>query len=335
MFKWVRQTMKSRNTIYGKRKCLGVGAVLAAGTMMLMGAGAWWEEELLQVLLQGPPSPDDPRLLRLVRQKYVVAPSTAPYNLKEESGSLLDNDYLSYRNTTLGWQTLHKLVVELFEQRPAGFFVEAGALDGEYLSNTVYLERQKGWTGLLVEPDEDMFALLLKKNRRAWTSHSCLSAKPYPSETILVKMANSDQSDGIGYRAQNTLYGSHYYRVASPVSYEIYETVQCLPLQTLLLALPVTHVDFISLDVEGVEQGVVEAFWESGGLTVDVWLVEHHNPNTFADSRDDVFIDMFHVHGYSLYTIISDLQPFNYVFIRQNCDLHSQAFATRPIDFML
>jgi hypothetical protein len=31
-----------------------------------------------------------------------------------------------------------------------GVFVEAGAYDGETFSNTLYLEKRLGWTGLLV-----------------------------------------------------------------------------------------------------------------------------------------------------------------------------------------
>ena len=51
---------------------------------------------------------------------------------------------------------------------PTGFFVEAGALDGEYLSNTLALEK-RGWTGMLVEPDSNNYQLLLKKHRKVRT----------------------------------------------------------------------------------------------------------------------------------------------------------------------
>ena len=49
-----------------------------------------------------------------------------------------------------------------------GTFLEAGALDGEYLSNTLYLERQLGWTGLLVEPDPFSFKKMVAKHRRSF-----------------------------------------------------------------------------------------------------------------------------------------------------------------------
>ena len=63
-----------------------------------------------------------------------------------------------------------------------GFFVECGALDGENLSNTLYMERFLNWTGLLIEADQEIFKTLLTKNRKAWSSPACLSDDPYPQE---------------------------------------------------------------------------------------------------------------------------------------------------------
>ena len=41
----------------------------------------------------------------------------------------------------------------LFSDDFGGFFFEAGAMDGEFLSNTLELERKFGWHGILVEAD--------------------------------------------------------------------------------------------------------------------------------------------------------------------------------------
>ena len=40
-------------------------------------------------------------------------------------------------------------VDSLFFNRTNGFFVEIGAFDGETASNTLYLEKNRGWDGLL------------------------------------------------------------------------------------------------------------------------------------------------------------------------------------------
>lgn len=66
-----------------------------------------------------------------------------------------------------------------------GFFVEVGAVDGEYLSNTLYFEKELGWTGLLIEPNPNMFQELLLKRRKAYAINAAL--------------AESNQSSRIGF----------------------------------------------------------------------------------------------------------------------------------------
>ena len=46
-----------------------------------------------------------------------------------------------------------------------GFFIEAGAYDGEKYSNTLFFELKQSWTGLLIEPNPDAFQLLKEKVR--------------------------------------------------------------------------------------------------------------------------------------------------------------------------
>ena len=65
-----------------------------------------------------------------------------------------------------------------------GFFVESGAFDGEYLSNSLFFERQRHWTGLLVEPVSDVFSKLRLKNRKSFCVKACLSDFPYPVQVF-------------------------------------------------------------------------------------------------------------------------------------------------------
>ena len=46
-----------------------------------------------------------------------------------------------------------------------GFFFEAGAFDGEKISNTLFFELKHNWTGLLVEGHPDAFETLKGKVR--------------------------------------------------------------------------------------------------------------------------------------------------------------------------
>ncbi|CAL4190565.1 unnamed protein product, partial [Meganyctiphanes norvegica] len=76
-----------------------------------------------------------------------------------------------------------------------GFFVEAGAVDGEFLSNTLDLEIHQNWTGLLVEADGDMFHHLKKRGRHAWSCHCCLSTSNYPHREVLVKYSSNKEGE--------------------------------------------------------------------------------------------------------------------------------------------
>merc|ERR1719154_74567 len=86
---------------------------------------------------------------------------------------------------------LFVLIYSNFVQRN-GFFIEAGAWDGEQLSNTIYMETQLGWTGLLVEPNKPIFDILVNKKRNAYSVNSCLSRNRYAEQV------NFDTADVYG-----------------------------------------------------------------------------------------------------------------------------------------
>lgn len=60
--------------------------------------------------------------------------------------------------------------------------MECGALDGEFTSNTLYMERKLNWNGVLIEANPSTYNELLKRHRKAWTLPICLSLEPYPTE---------------------------------------------------------------------------------------------------------------------------------------------------------
>lgn len=60
--------------------------------------------------------------------------------------------------------------------------MEIGAVDGEFMSQTLTLERNLSWSGLLVEPDPRSFAIL--QNRRRNASLSPLCVHEHPSDLV-------------------------------------------------------------------------------------------------------------------------------------------------------
>ena len=78
-----------------------------------------------------------------------------------------------------------KDVLEYFEstydqKKKKGFFVEAGAFDGEKFSNTLRLEQDFGWSGLLVEANPDLYAKVKSKHRNSISINSCISLSQSP-----------------------------------------------------------------------------------------------------------------------------------------------------------
>lgn len=52
--------------------------------------------------------------------------------------------------------------------------MEIGAVDGEFMSQTLMLEKALGWSGLLVEPDPRSFAILQDRRRNASLAPLCV-----------------------------------------------------------------------------------------------------------------------------------------------------------------
>ncbi|XP_076101019.1 uncharacterized protein LOC143070724 [Mytilus galloprovincialis] len=186
---------------------------------------------------------DDPRLIRLIRNYWIENPSDQPYNLKQPHVMDPSIGQAAFVDNRLNF-------------KKGGFFVECGALDGETRSNTLIFERSRGWNGLLIEADPSNYALVKKKNRKAFTINACLSIYPYPVKLQFKKSFN------VGKIVQNrNLTGNNIV------------DVQCFPLYSILKALSVTHVDFFSLDVEGNELQVLETI-PFDKLYIDIMTVE-------------------------------------------------------------
>lgn len=117
-----------------------------------------------------------------------------------------------------------------------GFFVEAGANDGLFQSNTALLEKSFGWDGILVEPAPAAFRRC-RKNRRASAYNFALVASDYEGDTV--------EGDFDGYPMGSVDGG----RLGRENAY----TLPARTLQSILDEQGVSHVDFLSLDAEGYE----------------------------------------------------------------------------------
>ena len=196
-------------------------------------------------------SQDSPLLVEAVRTCHLLPPAAAslPYNFSQEEPNIRG-------------QTDQPYIVDLLYNQTnfPGFFIEAGAWDGEQLTNTLLLEKLRGWSGLLVEPSREAFLQLGGKARKAWSSGTCLSSEARVTEG---RLSNNNMLGGV-----------------SPGLEGEGEAVLCLPLYSLLLALGSPAVHYLSLDMEGVELDVLRTLpWDK----VDIWVISvetNHAHNT-------------------------------------------------------
>lgn len=140
-----------------------------------------------------------------------------------------------------------RLLAERFGHKRDGHYVEVGALDGEYLSNTYYFEKALGWTGVLVEPNPEQ-ADLCRKHRPA--SHVATFAAVAPGHEGTVTLQVAEGNEGYSTLSANRTYSrilSERNLVTTPL------VVEATTLDAILEEAAMPAIDIMTVDVEGHE----------------------------------------------------------------------------------
>lgn len=254
----------------------------------------------------------DPSVVAMLRSTFLVPPPALPYNL-----TMHKNARTYFLSRSLGWDFYDHYVKHFFQGQRGGFFVEAGALDGEFLSNTLWLETELGWSGLLIEPDPISYRHLAWKRRRAWISNTCLSKEKYPREAVFGVTTSPYKSSFWLYHSYTSEIDTHptlLHESLKNYSTMAYSRALCFPLASYLAALNVTVVDFLSLDTKGHEWAVLR------GLPLATWrvrsiAVEHlgtKNITNGGHNTDPAFVRYMEEIGYRLVDVYKDV---NYFFV--------------------
>lgn len=164
------------------------------------------------------------------------------------------------------------LETAVFHGMRDGIFVDVGAHDGESLSNTYFFEKERGWKGICVEPIPSVFEKL-KKLRDNATCYQVAVDSDEAEKTFLV---------GKGYPEMfsvltNHLDPRHYTRIQNETRDNggHLESIQVKTkrLDSLLKEQGISHVNYLSIDVEGGEFGVLESI-DFSTTTFDIIEVE-------------------------------------------------------------
>ena len=149
------------------------------------------------------------------------------------------------------------IVTQVFPGMRGGFFVEAGAGNGFVGSDSFVLERDYGWHGICIEPNPKLFWTLRRVvRRRCVCVRACIDRHAGTVDYVMsgdtsgIIAADTDNSTSM--RAQ---------RLARAFAENRTRRLKAVPLSAILDqhgAPPV--IDYLSLDIEGAEQRVLESF---------------------------------------------------------------------------
>lgn len=146
------------------------------------------------------------------------------------------------------------VVERLFDQKRGGVFIDVGANDGVTFSNSYYLEKQLGWSGLALEPIPGTYEKL-RASRKCICEQVCAAERCGEARFQCVPGGGEMLSGLVEYQAQQ-----HKRRIASYVrdsqSQEI--SVRCVRLGDIAMQYNMTAIDFLSIDTEGSELAVLK-----------------------------------------------------------------------------
>lgn len=177
-----------------------------------------------------------------------------------------------------------RVLEHFFADTPTGYFVEAGALDGVYLSNT-YMLAQKGWRGMLFEPDRRFYPALLNNRPESDCRPFALVDDPAISSVVLHESSAEALSTISGARAVDLLNDGY-----SVITYE----VTAFTLDAVLDHAIAPQPDLVSLDTEGTTHQALR------GMNLSRWRPRLLIVECFTDEEKQSVAQQMAEAGYSL-----------------------------------
>eukprot|EP00935_MAST-01C_sp_MAST-1C-sp1_P002196 g2196.t1 len=136
-----------------------------------------------------------------------------------------------------------------FKHRRKGIFVDVGASDPVVLSNSLYFERELDWSGLCLEANPD-YANRLQLARSCRTINTCVSNASAVHNFTMGGMLGGIDSQDKDQRHQT--------RLAQEALPSHVVEVECNTLSSIFDQHQLRVVDFLSVDVEGMDLQVLQ-----------------------------------------------------------------------------
>jgi len=180
------------------------------------------------------------------------------------------------------------VIGEVFNGKREGFYLDIGAHDGVYLSNTYILEKKFKWLGICIEANPDSYSEL-NQNRNATCINECIDSRP--KKVTFVK-------EGVFGRILDQ-------SIDGPQDSEL-EVIEMTtkPLEQVLIECGCPkEIDYMSCDIEGAEESAFLDFpfdkYKFNCLTIErptsklkTLLVKNH----YVEVKSIPGLDTFYIH---------------------------------------
>ncbi|XP_053648074.1 uncharacterized protein [Cherax quadricarinatus] len=222
----------------------------------------------------------DARLLKHLREMSEPAPQVKDL--------ILDPRHPPWQHRP-SFNTTETFIRTLTQGQEGGVFVEVGAQDGLWLSNTWWLETERGWRGLLLESDPSNYRLLRGSARASPTLPICVTAELRVSQKLMVRTRSPKNFTRALLRAQQGR--SKLAKFATPSELLTGDTwiATCYPIFSVLAAAGYSKIDLLTFDLSG---GGME-------MTTDFLTINHALGTPFhvklllyQDSQLEEFFDL-------------------------------------------
>jgi FkbM family methyltransferase len=188
-----------------------------------------------------------------------------------------------------------KWVHSVIGDKKDGYFIELGACDGIYFSNTYFFEKALGWNGICIEPNDNYFTQL-QTNRKCNLSNALISSEP----NIEVEFSICDATSGIIDESIGPF--------TNKKNIVIKKTSTLADILSIYDAPNI--IDYLSLDVEGHEYSILSTF-PFDKYKFRCITVEHNAPHV-GPTQQLLIRDILEKNGYKYVKGNDDIHNWNH-----------------------
>jgi FkbM family methyltransferase len=168
-----------------------------------------------------------------------------------------------------------KILLNIFDKKQNGKYIELGALDGQLHSNTLFFEKEYNWSGILIEPNPIEFKKLsLNRSNLNYLFNELISNTEEELDFYIdidlpavsgVKIDIPEKHKNVWFKHNETL------------------KIKPKKLTDIIKQTNITYFDYMSLDCEGHELDVLES-WDFS-IPIYIIIIEMSNYNLEKENK--------------------------------------------------